>query len=250
MNLNPLKARVSISLLALILSVFAVGTANAQSGISRIVGTVVDQTGASVPGATVELTNPNTGFKRTVISNDDGSYSFPGLSPATYRVEVTAPNFKKAVVREAAALVDNTLTLNITLEPGEVTAVVDVTSNTIESVINTQDATIGNNFTPEQITSLPTDLRRVNDLLALQPGVTRDGYVAGGRSDQANITLDGVDINDQQTGGRTAQFDTSQGSALLKDQHFEQLPNRLKSFASRRPAQMLIRVVRPVLRSL
>lgn len=214
MNLNPLRARVSISLMALILSVFAVGTANAQSGISRIVGTVTDQTGASVPGATVELTNPNTGFKRTVISSDDGSYSFPGLAPATYRIEVSAPNFKKAVVREAAALVDNTLTLNIALEPGEVTAVVDVTSNNIESVINTQDATIGNNFTPEQITQLPTDLRRVNDLLALQPGVTRDGYVAGGRSDQANITLDGVDINDQQTGGRSGQFDTSQGSAL------------------------------------
>jgi hypothetical protein len=54
----------------------------------------------------------------------------------------------------------------------------------------------------------------VNDLLSLQPGVTRDGYVAGGRSDQANITLDGVDINDQQTGGRSGSFDITQDSAL------------------------------------
>jgi len=91
---------------------------------------------------------------------------------------------------------------------------VTVTSNTIESLINNQDATIGNNFVPEQITQLPTNLRRVADLLSLQPGVTREGYVAGGRSDQANITLDGVDINDQQTGGRTDQFQTSQGTVL------------------------------------
>ncbi|MEO8073883.1 MAG: TonB-dependent receptor, partial [Acidobacteriota bacterium] len=67
---------------------------------------------------------------------------------------------------------------------------------------------------PQQITQLPTDLRNVADLLTLQPGVTREGYVAGSRSDQSNITLDGVDINDQQTGGRTDQFQTSQGTVL------------------------------------
>jgi hypothetical protein len=83
-----------------------------------------------------------------------------------------------------------------------VSAVVDVTANTIDSVVNTQDAALGNNFVPRQISELPTDLRRVADLLTLQPGVTREGYVAGGRSDQANILLDGIDINDQQNGGR------------------------------------------------
>ena len=214
MSFKALKVKFLTTLLTIVVSALMLGTALGQSGVSRIVGTVTDQNGAAVPGATVTLTNPNTGFSRTTTSSDEGNYSFPGLFPATYRIEVTATNFKKAVVREVGALVDSTNTLNITLEPGEVSAVVDVTSNSIEAVINNQDATIGNNFSPEQITQLPTDLRRVNDLLALQPGVTRDGYVAGGRSDQANITLDGVDINDQQTGGRTDQFQTSQGSAL------------------------------------
>jgi len=104
--------------------------------------------------------------------------------------------------------------INVTVELGDVSAVVDVTANNIESVINTQDASIGNNFVPQQITQLPTNLRRVNDLLTLQPGVTREGYTAGSRSDQSNITLDGVDINDQQTGGRTEQFQTTQDSVL------------------------------------
>ncbi|NNE99729.1 MAG: hypothetical protein HKN25_11980, partial [Pyrinomonadaceae bacterium] len=112
------------------------------------------------------------------------------------------------------ATVDGTTTLDFALEPGDVTAVVDVTSGNIESVVNTTDASIGNNFQPQQITQLPTNLRRVNDLLSLQPGVTREGYVAGGRSDQSNITLDGIDINDQQDGGRSTQFSTSQGSVL------------------------------------
>lgn len=166
------------------------------SGISIVNGDISDQTGVAVSGATVTISNAATGFRRSTTTNNSGVYSFPGVPPATYRLEVEAANFKKAVNTNVQALVDSTAEIDIQLEAGAVSATVDVTTNTIESVVNTQDATIGNNFVPEQITELPTDLRRVNDLLALQPGVTRNGYVAGGRSDQANITLDGVDIND------------------------------------------------------
>jgi len=187
----------------------------AQIGTSSISGTVTDQNGAVVPGATITLSNPATGFNRTDTSGENGKYSFPGIPPATYRIEVTAATFKKLVNTNVKALVDSTNSLNLVLQLGDVSAVVDVTSGTtIESVINTQDASLGNNFEPQQITQLPTDLRRVADLLTLQPGVTREGYVAGGRSDQANVTLDGVDINDQQNGGREDQFQTSQDTVL------------------------------------
>ena len=194
--------------------VMLVGNAFAQAGTSSISGVISDQTGAAVPGATVTINNTATGFKRTTTTREDGRYSFPGIQPATYRLEVEAGNFKKAVNNAVKALVDSKAVINISLETGDVSAIVDVTSNNIESVVNTQDASIGNTFVPEQITQLPTNLRQVNDLLSLQPGVTRDGYVSGGRSDQSNITLDGVDINDQQTGGRTQQFQTTQGSVL------------------------------------
>lgn len=215
MSFKTLKnKRVFLALFVMLISVFLVGSVNAQSGTTTVNGTVRDQQGAVVPGATVTLTNPDTGFTRTATTSNDGNYTFPTIAPGTYQVEVTASNFKKFIVRDIQALVDNTTEINVTLELGNVSAVVDVTANTIESVVNTQDASIGNNFVPQQITQLPTDLRRVNDLLSLQPGVTREGYVAGGRSDQANITLDGVDINDQQTGGREEQFSTEQGSVL------------------------------------
>ncbi len=211
---NLATKRLAKAVATAFLVAFSALTIFAQSGTSRITGSVTDQTGAAVPGATVRITNPATGFTRTVTTDTGGNYDFPGLPPATYRLEVEAGNFKKAVNNNVQAPVDSTASISISLEAGDVSAVVDVTTNTIESVVNTQDASIGNNFVPEQITQLPTNLRQVNDLLSLQPGVTRDGYVAGGRSDQANITLDGVDINDQQTGGRTTQFQTTQNSAL------------------------------------
>lgn len=201
-------------LTALLISVFLIGTGNAQSGLTGISGTVSDQNGAAVPGATVKLLNPDTGFSRSATTGSDGKFSFPGIQPATYRIEVEASGFKKLVNTKVQALVDSPLEVDLALEAGDVSAVVNVTSNSIESIVNTQDASIGNNFVPQQITQLPTDLRRVADLLTLQPAVTREGYVAGGRSDQANILLDGVDINDQQTGGRTGQFQTSQDTVL------------------------------------
>ncbi|MEO8074169.1 MAG: carboxypeptidase-like regulatory domain-containing protein, partial [Acidobacteriota bacterium] len=214
MNFNTLKMKALTALLATVFSVFLVGNINAQSGTTGVKGAVKDQQGAAIPGATVKLNNPNTGFSRTVTTTDEGIYTFPAIAPGTYQIEVTANGFKKTVVRDVQALVDNPIEVNVPLELGDVSATVDVTSGDIESIVNTQDASLGNNFVPQQITQLPTDLRNVADLLTLQPGVTREGYVAGARSDQSNVTLDGVDINDQQTGGRDAQFSTSQGTVL------------------------------------
>ena len=214
MNFGFLKKKVFLILTLVVFAAMSAGSIFSQSGTSTIKGSVTDQNDAAVPGATITITNPGTGFSRTTTTDDNGNYQFPGMPPATYSLSVEAGNFKKSVNNNVQALVDSAATINFALEPGDVSAVVDVTSDTIESVVNTQDATIGNNFVPQQVTQLPTDLRRVTDLLTLQPGVTRAGYSAGARSDQTNVTLDGVDINDQQTGGRTDQFDLSQNTAL------------------------------------
>ncbi|WP_410960613.1 hypothetical protein, partial [Salmonella sp. SAL4357] len=84
--------------------------------------------------------------------------------------------------------------LNIQLEVGNVTESVSVSAGSTDVLVNKQDATIGNNFQNVQITQLPLESRNVVALLSLQPGVTRDGTVTGSRADQANITLDGVDV--------------------------------------------------------
>ncbi len=215
-KMGNLTGRRFLSQMAFLLISGAIFTANlyAQSGTASVIGTVTDQNGGAVAGAKVTLTNPSTSFRRNTTTSEDGKFTFPGIPPATYRLEVEAQGFKKLVNSNVQALVAKTTEVATVLEAGDVTAVVDVNSNNIDSVVNTQDAALGNNFQSRHISQLPSDLRRVSLLLTLQPGVTREGYVAGGRSDQANVLLDGIDINDQQTGGRTAQFQTNQDTVL------------------------------------
>jgi hypothetical protein len=171
----------------------------AQTGTSSVRGSVLDPQGNAIAGATVTLTNVETNATRTQTSSENGNYAFDLVTPGNYRVEATASGFKKKLITDVRALVDKPTELSIALEIGDVSETVTVTS-TGEALINTQDATIGNNFVSEQITQLPLESRNVVQLLSLQPGVTAEGYVAGARADQTNVTLDGVDVNEQQTG--------------------------------------------------
>lgn len=178
----------------------AVSFCLAQTGTSTIRGTVTDPQGSLVPGATLTLTNIETNASRTTKSTDSGTYVFDLITPADYRIEVEAKGFKKQVVEDVKALIGKPTETNVTLEVGTVAETVEVKASTQEALVNTQDATLGNNFNSLQITQLPLESRNLVDLLSLQPGSTREGYVTGARADQSNVTLDGVDINNAQTG--------------------------------------------------
>jgi hypothetical protein len=86
----------------------------------------------------------------------------------------------------------------VQLEVGAVSETVDVTS-AAEAALNTSDVTVGNSFERKRITELPLNANNVVGLLSLQPGVSRAGNVNGGRADQSNVTLDGVDFNESNT---------------------------------------------------
>lgn len=171
-----------------------------QTGVSVVSGTVADAQGQVVAGATVKLVSVGQGGERTATTDAGGTFSFTSLTPGTYTLQVEAAGFKRSLVRDVQALVDKTTTIPVSLEIGDVTANVEVTAGGIENIVNTQDASLGNNFVSQQITQLPLEGRNVVGLLSLQAAVTPDGAVAGARQDQANITLDGIDVNDQQTG--------------------------------------------------
>ena len=194
------RTNLGVWLAGLVCSLLLTGTAFAQTGSSTVNGTVLDTQKQSISGATVILKNESRNFSRVTTTAADGSFLFTVVPPGSYNLEVEAPGFKKAVQTEVQALVDNRVTLSVTLEVGQVSEVVSVSASTAENIINTQDASLGNNFLAPQITQLPLNARNVGNLLSLQPAVTSSGYVAGGRSDQANLTLDGVDANDQQDG--------------------------------------------------
>jgi hypothetical protein len=156
---------------------------------------VTDAAGAVVPSVLLTLANAS-GVERTAITDDAGTYRFLQLTPGTYALKTEVKGFK-TIKESINLLVDTPVTLDIRLEIGEISETVTVEAGA--SMLNTQDAALGNAFEGLRIRQLPLQDRNVANLLTLQAGVTPDGYVSGARSDQTNVTLDGVDINDQQT---------------------------------------------------
>ena len=200
MSFSKLSEWTRSTIAVLVAFVLITISTSAQSGTSAVNGTVVDGQGQVVAGATVKLVSAGQGTTRTATTDGSGAYTFTSVPPGTYSIEVEASGFKRSLVRDVQALVDKTTSIPINLEIGDLTANVEVSAGGIENIVNTQDASLGNNFVSKQISQLPLEGRNVVNLLSLQAGVTPDGAVAGGRQDQANITLDGVDVNDQQTG--------------------------------------------------
>jgi len=186
-------------------------TALAQTGTSAVRGTVLDPQGKVVSGATVTLTNTETNTSRNQTTSESGVYVFELVPPGLYRVDVEVAGFKKGIVTNIQALVAKPTEVNIQLEIGAVTESVTVEASGNEVLINNQDASLGNNFVTKQIGQLPLEARNVAALLTLQPGVTREGSVTGSRADQANVTLDGIDINEQQSNqiGSTSSSDAA-----------------------------------------
>src|SRR6202521_1597764 len=174
-------------------------------------GTVTDSSGGYVGGATVTLTNPESRSERSATTGDDGGYQFLFLPPGTYTLTVTATGFQKYEQTGLKLLVNTPVTINVQLKVGGSKETVTVTAE--EPALNLVDASIGNSFDETQVRQIPLEGRNVPDLLSLQAGVaytgnriadkdqdTRNGSVNGARSDQSNVTLDGVDVNDQSNG--------------------------------------------------
>src|SRR5947209_1397028 len=181
-----------------------------QSATTSLRGTITDPKGAVVSGATVTLTNPATGFSRTTQTDDQGIYQFLEVPPATYGMTVTSGGFATIKRDNVVLQVSSPATLNINLQVQGSSEIVDVSGEA--PMVNTTDATLGNNFNARQLTDLPSEGRDPVAILSLQPGVvyvgnnvdqtsdSRGGAVNGARSDQTNVTLDGLDDNDQLNG--------------------------------------------------
>src|SRR5262245_15577389 len=194
-----LRKNTGVFALGILLIIVASLTALAQSGAAIVRGTVTDQQGKAVAGATVTLTSVDKNLSRVQTANDEGLYVFNSIAPGNYRITVEAASFKKISISNIVALVDTPREVNVQLEVGVVTEALTITS-TNEAPINTTDASLGNAFENRRIVELPLNARNIVGLLSLQAGVTRQGEVTGGRRDQANITIDGIDANEQQTG--------------------------------------------------
>ena len=197
----------------------AVAFAQSTAGVT---GTVKDSNGAVIAGADVKLTDTKTGVELTTKTNDQGVYSFPKVLPGQgYKLTFTAAGFQTLVINDVALGVGNVETHNAEMTIGEVSGTVVVTASN-EVTLNTSDASIGNVIGERRLKELPIQIRNSPAaLIGLQPGVVgnnvgtattnRVGSVTGSRADQGNITIDGIDANDQATG----QFAATVGNAPI-----------------------------------
>ena len=165
-------------------------------GTSSLRGVVTDPQKAIVVSAKITLTDKETGVVRSAISQESGQYQFLQLRPGSYLMTVEVPGFSIAKMDSIKLLVDSPATIDVTMQVATNAATVDVVAEAVQ--LNTVDASVGNAFQEAQVQALPIQTRNAATLLSLQPGVTQNGEVMGARRDQNNITLDGVDVNDNQ----------------------------------------------------
>ena len=192
-----------------ILLVLGVMGVSAQIGTTSLHGTVVDKSHGAVGGAKVTLVNSAQGLERGATTPANGEFEFLALPPGTYVLSVEKDGFNKYEQKNLQLLVNVPTSVNVTLQIGSLSTRVEVSAQA--ETINTTDASLGIAFGENQVKQLPLESRNVPDLLSLQPGVvytgdrpdidldkdTRGGSVNGSHSDQSNITLDGVSVNDK-----------------------------------------------------
>jgi hypothetical protein len=193
------RPRVILVLIALVVMWSAL--AFAQGGAtSSVTGTVTDTTGAVVPGADIVLTNVADGTTYNAISGDNGSFTIPALPPGNYTATVSLQGFKTVELKDIIVNVAVPTTVRARLELGEVKETVVVTG--ASEIVQTQATSVASTLTVQQIQNLPMQGRAAFDLVGYMPGVTtttgslRDGTINGLPQSTVNITLDGMNIQD------------------------------------------------------
>src|SRR2546425_2587563 len=158
-------------ILALLALSFCAASTHAQFGAS-IQGTVVDKSGGAVAGATVTVTNPDTGISKTTVTGDTGFYRVSALVPGKYTITVEAAGFKKELTNGVFVSAEELTGHDIVLQPGAVTESVTVSGDVI--TLNSENANVAGSITAQDIQRLPEIGRDPYELLRLAPGVLGD----------------------------------------------------------------------------
>lgn len=203
--------KLTIGLLFILSTALAFG--QASTGAASVTGRVTDPSGAVIAGASVTITETSTNITKSVQTNSAGLFVFNDVDPGTYDISVTAAGFRKAVVARQSVIVGTPVSVDIALQVGQATEVVEVHSEAAAE-LQTDNATMGTTITSADLLDLPTINRDVNSLLFLQATTAPtfggamnnigSGQVAGNMSDQNTYFLDG--------GNATSDFDGDNGT--------------------------------------
>src|ERR1700682_6274745 len=168
-----------------------------QGNTGRITGTVTDQTGGVVSGATVTVTDTERGVTKNLVSNDAGEYNAPNLNPGTYKVRIEAKGFKTIERQNVVLEVGKEVRVDLTVQPGDQVQTITITESV--PLVETTNATLGGTLNNADINDMPLNGRNYQNLLSLRPGVVvQPGGSAWSQStnnirpDETGWMLDGV----------------------------------------------------------
>lgn len=173
MHSAPLKRVTGFTtLLALALVVFGLAAPRAAAQISSaaVNGSVHDQQGASVPNAIITLQNTATSVARSSTTNDGGNYSFPSVTPGRYTLRISAPSFQTEQISAFEVAIDQVITMNSTLKPGDVKVAIEVEAEGVQ--IDSSTSQLGTVMEQKKVQDLPLNGRNFTQLLTLTPGAT------------------------------------------------------------------------------
>jgi hypothetical protein len=205
-NLRNLRGLAAALLLALLAGVTPI-SAFAQRPTGGIEGTVTDPQTAVVAGATVTITQPDTGFERSLTTSDNGTYRVDQLTPGSYNVTVSASGFKRAVVSQVTVEVGQNTPLDVQLTAGGLEETVEIQGG--ETTVDRTDNTVDGVVNTIQIANLPLNGRNFLDLARLQPGAET---IEGGGFDPTKANYTGVSLGGQ--AGRSTQITVDGGSVV------------------------------------
>ena len=206
-----MKARTtSLFTITATLLLLCMSTTTAQVITGTIVGTVSDETGAVLPGVEITVRNQDTGISRTVVSNDEGSYRAQSLAVGPYEVRAELAGFQTVIRTGIGLTVGQQAVVDLTLQVGEITEQVYVTGEA--SLVETTQSTVAELVDEKKIRDLPLNGRNFIQLALLQSGVVNsvsaprgqagnEGIkisIAGTRTTQTAVLLDGTDIRGNQ----------------------------------------------------
>ena len=196
----------SLKVFATVLFVFGVcAPGSGQTVVGRISGTVQDAAGAAVPNAAITITNTATNLVRTGSADQNGFYTVTNLPVGTYTIEAEQKGFKKAVIAGQNVTGDARLTVDLTLEAGDVSETVEIVGAAGETV-NTTSGEVARTIDRQQVQNLALNGRNYIQLLSFVPGVallnddqlelttslaTGNQSINGNRGQTNNVTIDG-----------------------------------------------------------
>ena len=173
--------------------------ASAQTTSTTILGTVIDASGAVLPGARVTIVNTRTAIKRDSVASSTGDYVFPLVEVGVYDVTVEADGFRPETRRALLVEINEKVRADFQLKIGGTEERVEVTANS--STLRTDDATLGQTIEQRRVEELPLNNRNIGALAILQPGVQygprsgSDGQGFGQRQGGQGIPIPGIGLS-------------------------------------------------------